>query len=344
MASMIRVLLFFAANLLWFPSTLADILLTPEVSTQQCPPGDAGNVDCDAVQLLQMVARRAEVKVHATKCSTFPHDSYMDCGAGVPLCGTLVLETGKGSGNYDHSEPVVHGLWPETPSYGSSQCIPPDNPADATTVFSCYNTAGETEDDALWFQDHEWDKHGKCTGVKDVSDFFNQVCSLSAGPLKIMDAARAADMDLVDTANQLQRSGYCVYNTMSNSQIALSVCSSGDGIWKLADIEDFPAVCGSGEAPTPSPSPTPSPPPAPGPAGQCPPNEHGPACKTDEECRGFTDCVRCASSGYCTSQGLATGQCLPNQHGPACKTDEECLGFTDCVRCARSGYCTQVPL
>jgi len=28
----------------------------------------------------------------------------MDCGEGVGLCGTLVLESGYGTGNYNHPE------------------------------------------------------------------------------------------------------------------------------------------------------------------------------------------------------------------------------------------------
>lgn len=37
----------------------------------------------------------------------------MNCGNGVNLCGLLTLESGFGTGNYGHDEPVVHGLWPE---------------------------------------------------------------------------------------------------------------------------------------------------------------------------------------------------------------------------------------
>jgi len=43
----------------------------------------------------------------------------MTCGSGVELCGLLTLESGFGSGNYDHDECVVHGLWPEVSPYGS---------------------------------------------------------------------------------------------------------------------------------------------------------------------------------------------------------------------------------
>jgi hypothetical protein len=32
------------------------------------------------------------------------HAGTMDCGEGVGLCGTLVLESGFGTGNYNHPE------------------------------------------------------------------------------------------------------------------------------------------------------------------------------------------------------------------------------------------------
>lgn len=37
-------------------------------------------------------------------------------------------------------------------------------------------------------------------------------------------------------------------------------------------------------------------------------------------------------------------QCVKGQRGPACKSDSDCSGLTDCVRCARSGFCTDIPL
>jgi len=64
----------------------------------------------------------------------------MTCGSGVELCGLLTLESGFGSGNYDHDECVVHGLWPEVSPYGTSECIAPSSSsADPEVVYSCYN-------------------------------------------------------------------------------------------------------------------------------------------------------------------------------------------------------------
>ena len=90
----------------------------------------------------------------------------MTCGAGVTLCGLLTLESGYGTGNYNHTSPVVHGLWPETGSYGTSLCVPPsDSAADPEVVYSCYDQPGETAEQDLSFEQHEWEAHGVCAGT-----------------------------------------------------------------------------------------------------------------------------------------------------------------------------------
>jgi len=40
----------------------------------------------------------------------------------------------------------------------------------------------------------------------------------------------------------------------------------------------------------------------------------------------------------------ANGKCANGQHGPKCKSDEDCLHRVNCKRCAKSGFCTNVPL
>ncbi|CAE8625218.1 unnamed protein product, partial [Polarella glacialis] len=134
--------------------------------------------------------------------------------------------------------------------------------------------------------------HGKCAGAVDAEDFFMQVCVLAAAPLRTIQGANAAGLDLVDTADSLQRAGYCVWNHGSNAQLELSVCAGHDGRWKLADVHDFARVCGSAGA-------SPSPPPASG-LGVCQHGHHGPPCKADSDCRAPSGCVRCANSGFCT--------------------------------------------
>ena len=75
-----------------------------------------------------------------------------------------------------HPEPVVHGLWPECNSYGTSECLAPSSSsADPTIVYSCYNQEGESTSSCLSFEQHEWTTHGVCAGVSDAKDFFTQV-------------------------------------------------------------------------------------------------------------------------------------------------------------------------
>mmetsp|Transcript_114478 Transcript_114478/g.296610 ORF Transcript_114478/g.296610 Transcript_114478/m.296610 type:complete len:319 (+) Transcript_114478:82-1038(+) len=234
----------------------------------------------------------------SSACSDWTsHGDDMECGANVPLCGLLTLQTGLGTGVYHHNKPMVHGLWPEVGSYGSSKCIKPEDPTPPSTVYPCY--ADPDEPDTLGFEQHEWEKHGECAGAKDQSDYFDQVCRLSTAPLAALRKARDAGQDFNAMADSLQSAGFCVFSLSTyEKQIMLSACAGADRRWKLADVSDFSRVCGSG-GPSPGPSPSPSPPPSPKP-GACVTGHHGPPCKSNADCDGVKDCVRCAKSGFCT--------------------------------------------
>jgi len=231
----------------------------------------------------------------------------MTCGEGVPLCGVLCLQSGLGQGVYDSKAAAVHGLWPETGNYGTSQCIAPQNKADATKVYSCYaaDTAGPSG--VLGFENHEWEKHGACAGVQDVDDFFGQICDISAAPVAALEAARVAGGNFDSLATTMKAS-YPVFSLdEENAQILLSVCAGSDGKWKISAAADFVTNCGGsspGPSPGPSPSPTPaSPTPAPAPTpnvGSCSAGQPGPKCSADADCASATGCVRCAKSGKCT--------------------------------------------
>lgn len=201
---------------------------------------------------------------------------------------------------YGHPTPSVHGLWPETGSYGSSSCIRPSgSSADPITLFSCYEVRGGEPAQELWFEQHEWGKHGICAGVADATDFFRQVCELSAPPLKVLNASRGAGRTLTEMADDLRTAGFPVFSVDDiHSQIELSACASNDGKWKLAPVADFPRFC-KGDVP---PKPPPGPPPPP--AHVCVPLQHGPPCKTDADCTDVPQCVRCAHSGFCTDVKL----------------------------------------
>ena len=161
----------------------------------------------------------------------------MDCGS-APLCGVLVLESGYGQGKYSHSAPCVHGLWPETGSFGSSECLAPRDSASPDSLASCY--------DDLGFMTHEWTKHGVCAGVRDSTQFFNQICKLSAAPLATLSPLHDNQASLETMASGLKAAGFPVYyvDSSSNSQIYLAACGNAEGQWSLSDPEAFSSACG----------------------------------------------------------------------------------------------------
>lgn len=239
------------------------------------------------------------------------HAASMTCGTGVPLCGVLTLESGLGSGNYQHKAATVHGLWPQTGDYGTSQCIAPTDKADATKIYDCYNNPEGMADPThqLEFINHEWEKHGFCAGAANVDDFFGQICAISSAPVAAIEKAKAAGATFDAMVQAVKDAGYPVFDVDSaNDQVELSVCSgpNSGNKWVIASVSEFPTKCGGkGPAPTPAPgpAPTPSPPapaPAPSPTMSCVPSTHGPACSKDADCTGISGCVRCAGSGYCT--------------------------------------------
>lgn len=95
--------------------------------------------------------------------------SYMDCGSGVSLCGVLTLESGLGSGPYEHDEPCAHGLWPQTTPYGNSACVEPDSTSDPSRDYTCYDASSDDDGEVVPFEIHEWEKHGEVR-IRSVSE------------------------------------------------------------------------------------------------------------------------------------------------------------------------------
>jgi len=173
------------------------------------------------------------------------HCEHMDCGTGVPLCGTLTLQSGFGSGVYHSKRAGVHGLWPETGYYGNSECIRPQNWTKPSKVYSCYGTGEGGDDHILWFEGHEWTKHGSCAGVKDADDFFDQVCALARSPLQHFEKAKEDGADFHSMIQALKDSGYPVWSVDDeNDQVLLSACAGNDGRWVLSSVSDMPSKCG----------------------------------------------------------------------------------------------------
>lgn len=216
---------------------------------------------------------------------------FMDCGT-APLCGVLALETGLGSGAYNHETPTLHGLWPETGRYGSSSCVRPNSIASPAKLYSCYIPSSGG---SLDFEKHEWKKHGRCAGVRDADDYFEQACELSREPLRLMSEARAAGAsNLGSFRSRLESAGYPVHATdQRNMQIELPACANSEGRWMIARPSQFSQVCAARFTE----------PVAPAPLGQCVRNQKGPVCGSNADC-GYSGCVRCAKSGFCTDQAL----------------------------------------
>lgn len=227
------------------------------------------------------------------------------------MCGVLTLESGTGAGNYQHSTPVLHGIWPETGAYGTSKCLAPKDPSEPTKVNSCYlATSPSDAASALGFQKHEWDKHGVCAGVKSADDFATQACTLATPPLAIMKTTKDANGDLTSMVAALKKAGYPIFDpSAGDGQLEVPVCAGSDGQWKIHAVADFPKYCSSSSPPAPGPAPTPPAPtpPAPAPApsnGTCMASVKGPKCSSDSDCKSLTNCLRCAKSGYCTDVPL----------------------------------------
>lgn len=182
----------------------------------------------------------------------------MDCGEGVPLCGSLTLESSSRPGE-GGTRPHVHGLWPAVGSYGSSKCVPPESPADPTSLYRCYNQENQTEADLLKFERHEWEKHGRCAGATGADDFFRQTCALSAAPLAAMTGAGTFDAMVAS----LKSHGYPIWDVdQEGGQVELSACAARDGRWRLAEASGFGAACGGGATITPADETQPAVPPA----------------------------------------------------------------------------------
>eukprot|EP00931_Biecheleriopsis_adriatica_P106998 TRINITY_DN81337_c0_g1_i1.p1 TRINITY_DN81337_c0_g1~~TRINITY_DN81337_c0_g1_i1.p1 ORF type:complete len:300 (+),score=37.12 TRINITY_DN81337_c0_g1_i1:37-900(+) len=166
------------------------------------------------------------------------HSSFMSCPAGS-ICGILALETGRGSGNYKSSKPLVHGLWPQEAPYGNSVCLAPASQTKMSSLPTCM--------DPSWgFINHEWQKHGQCAGAKSMEHYFGQMCSLAEGPLEVMATSLQNGADLEGVAKELQSAGYPIsYLDSRNQQIMVPACASSLAReWKIASEADFTQECG----------------------------------------------------------------------------------------------------
>lgn len=230
---------------------------------------------------------------------------FMNC-SNSSVCGVLTLENGLGDGYYNHSLPMVHGLWPETDKHGTSACVLPASDTPPSIVYPCYQDREVGEEHQLAFEQHEWGKHGVCAAVMNESDYFGQICSLSQAPLAIMTNTRTTGaINISEYSKDLAAAGFAVWDIMSEGQVLLSACADLSGRWKLGAVSDFPRLCGAG------------PPVPPVPSDQCVKMHRGPPCKADADCVNKKGCIRCAHSGFCTDvpDKLPTNEEARPNHG-----------------------------
>eukprot|EP00750_Incisomonas_marina_P000930 INCI10735.1.p1 GENE.INCI10735.1~~INCI10735.1.p1 ORF type:complete len:303 (-),score=37.80 INCI10735.1:131-1039(-) len=169
------------------------------------------------------------------------------------------------------------------------------------------------------FWKHEFEKHGTCAesipqletelkffqgtlAVRSALDTEGTLAKASINPsfsaTYSMSALNAALPTVTilkcNASNFLQEVATCFDKSLKaidceNDAYGGSNCEDG--------VHYIPAT---GWAPSSAPSPAHAP--SPQSSDQCKPNEHGPACTTDAECQKYAGCVRCASSGFCTTQ------------------------------------------
>eukprot|EP00924_Labyrinthula_sp_SR-Ha-C_P011303 snap_masked-scaffold_36-processed-gene-0.23-mRNA-1 protein AED:0.06 eAED:0.11 QI:0/-1/0/1/-1/1/1/0/188 len=168
----------------------------------------------------------------------------LNCGR-AKVCGILVLESGYGKNVYHHRTPMVHGLWPQVPPYGTSVCLHPAQTFLPDQVYPCYKDVDENNDHQLKFETHEWLKHGTCSGVKNSSDYFHQVCSLAKDPLKRMKEIEQQSSSFLTLAKEISKSGFPLFDIdNAEKQLYLSAClNRKKGKWFLAKIDDFVLLC-----------------------------------------------------------------------------------------------------
>ena len=168
----------------------------------------------------------------------------MDCSTTASgNCGVLTVETGYGTGVYNHPDkPRVHGLWPEVSPYGNANCMAPADTTPPDQVYECYNIVQTSSDmTPLQFEQHEWSSHGICSGTQNANDFFTQLCKLASGPVSVMEQS---DRTLASASQALVASGYEIFSTDTrNAQLQLTLCLLTNGQWIFSNYADFATNC-----------------------------------------------------------------------------------------------------
>ena len=223
----------------------------------------------------------------------------------------------------------LHGLWPNY-NNGSWPQFCGNTPYDRNQISSILTDMSHfwpavltDSEDQFW--GHEWTKHGTCSApvLSSELNYFQTILTirkkfnlLNLFVQSGVNPGTSAQFTAVEMANaisksfgfapdircnadpkgqkQMQEVYLCLDKTLNYMNCppeqhshGQQYVSCGDGAVMMLPLNStYP--------------PSPPAPPAP-PATQCAAGHHGPACKADADCASFSGCVRCASSGFCTS-------------------------------------------
>jgi ribonuclease T2 len=216
---------------------------------------------------------------------------------------------------------TLHGLWPSRT--GTNVANYPCNCTNQTFIESAVSSI-ESQLNKYWisntgdnveFWTHEYEKHGTCaesidslstelkfmSGALQLRSQLNTVGMLQAGGITPSSTATYT-IDVFEAAVDLRTIFHC-----KNSEITeVSTCWNKSLVQVDCDENAYGGsncpASGIKLPPVGSIVPSPSSSPTPSTSEKCVKDEHGPKCQSNSDCTVYTDCIRCAHSGYCTSQ------------------------------------------
>ncbi len=212
------------------------------------------------------------------------------------------------TGNYF----TLHGLWPSRsdPNAANYPCTCTSQTFDETAVASIrtdlntYWPSSQGSDVDFWT--HEYTKHGTC--AESISSLSTELGFMS-GALHLRASLNTYAKLAAQGVTPSATATYTMKQfTASVSHRTIFKCDSQNRVQEVAtcwsksltqidcDADAYSgSTCPSTGILLPPTSSTPS-------GGQCVADKHGPACTSDAQCKQYSDCVRCASSGFCTLQ------------------------------------------
>jgi ribonuclease T2 len=236
---------------------------------------------------------------------------------------------------------TMHGLWPSRdgkaddansyPCECTEEKFDPEKlqpiAADMAKYWPSDRPAGHPDNDAFW--SHEWEKHGTCSGAPSQLAYFQTTLgfrakldpfgALQAAGIKAGTSASAEEFTQAFQKhsgaapllgcvgdNELSGVAFCLGKSLDHISVqecAEPVKHTGGSMESCSLSKPITLPAHGSPSPSPGPSPGPHPGPSPSPSGDsCVPDHRGPPCKADTDCHSFSDCIRCAHSGFCTSQ------------------------------------------